>query len=1084
MKKHTFKSGLFSVVSFVSFLLIVSFLLFLDLRGAQDVSGNVGTLNLNATIGSLSFPGGIWNSSGNVGIGNTAPAAGNRLDITGKANMGTLAIGGASITASVANLNSVTGLLGTAAFTASTAYATAAQANATHTGDVTGATALTIGASKVLTGMILDGTITGADILNGTILTGDIGANTITGANILDSTILTGDIGADTILAADIAADVIGDSELFNGGAWNITSALGIMGGNVGIGTTSPGAKLEVKQGVSTALTLPLVINNGYYLPGTASGIGFLTDGTASYAKGALVYTSNGSGWNKGHFQFLQNSADDTSLVTLSNAVMTIQNSGNVGIGTTGPGYKLDVQGGAINASGGLYWNGQSLDSRYMGITSGTTNYVTKFTGATTIGNSTIFDNGTNVGIGTTAPGYKLDVQGDTNFGGHMRWNTAKDFKLIGTGDFTFDFADGDGNDYWAVWDPVHSEILTARNNGNVGIGTTAPDKKLRVWGGAVGITGSGVNGTLVLDTVAGTSLLGTNTNTNGIAINVSGNVGIGTTAPGTKLDVGGTGRFSGNVTLSNLAANRFVTSGTGGLLGTSASLAGLISSLSDVPGSTGTLNLVLNTNPQFAGIVNMNQMRIYNNTNPYIQQDTAFAATEINLRQYNSASGKYAYYGLVGTAGQLVTGSVSGDVVIRSTYSPIIFTTDGGVTQNMTIENGGYVGIGTSTPGGKLDVSGALVIGGNAAATDGTGKAIELITDTNFGGVNDDHTGIRMVANDMNGWGTVNLTIQTSTNWKTYATKYKFNGSGTAYADTGWNTFSPYLSYNYVESDKTSDDYELGDIVSLKQNSRWTVSQSNPKDSSSLHGIIVHPEGFASIPKEMKDKVWNKAEDINKMGNLVPVAHLGEASTKITSINGNTSNGDPITSSWLSGIGMKTTKPGTIVGKALESTENWNNQNCPVVHSIDAINWPEDDGSNPAKPCFRVPVSSLDNKDIIKSEYGLGDSDYIFVGKIMVFVNVSWYDPDVYFTDTGDLKIVDDSGSYSLKGKDGSTVDRIGAFAKLIVAKIQAGLIETKKLIVDDVDILKKLNELSLKVDSQQKQIEELQRKIESLKK
>ena len=42
----------------------------------------------------------------------------------------------------------------------------------------------------------------------------------------------------------------------------------------------------------------------------------------------------------------------------------------------------------------------------------GTTNYLPKFTGSGTLGNSQIFDNGTNVGIGTTSPTYKLDVTG------------------------------------------------------------------------------------------------------------------------------------------------------------------------------------------------------------------------------------------------------------------------------------------------------------------------------------------------------------------------------------------------------------------------------------------------------------------------------------------------------------------------------------------------------------------------------------------------------------------------------------------------------------------------------------------------
>jgi len=40
----------------------------------------------------------------------------------------------------------------------------------------------------------------------------------------------------------------------------------------------------------------------------------------------------------------------------------------------------------------------------------GTTNYLPKFTGASTIGNSLVYDDGTNVGIGTTSPNSKLEV--------------------------------------------------------------------------------------------------------------------------------------------------------------------------------------------------------------------------------------------------------------------------------------------------------------------------------------------------------------------------------------------------------------------------------------------------------------------------------------------------------------------------------------------------------------------------------------------------------------------------------------------------------------------------------------------------
>ena len=53
-----------------------------------------------------------------------------------------------------------------------------------------------------------------------------------------------------------------------------------------------------------------------------------------------------------------------------------------------------------------------------------TTNYILKATG-TTIGNSLIFDNGTNVGIGNTNTTYKLDVSGTGNFTGALTGTSA-----------------------------------------------------------------------------------------------------------------------------------------------------------------------------------------------------------------------------------------------------------------------------------------------------------------------------------------------------------------------------------------------------------------------------------------------------------------------------------------------------------------------------------------------------------------------------------------------------------------------------------------------------------------------------------
>ncbi len=64
-----------------------------------------------------------------------------------------------------------------------------------------------------------------------------------------------------------------------------------------------------------------------------------------------------------------------------------------------------------------------------------------------------------------------------------MKWDPGENIELRGAGEHSFDFADGDGNDRWSVYDPTHGHILVVKNTGNVGIGTTNPKAKLHVDG-------------------------------------------------------------------------------------------------------------------------------------------------------------------------------------------------------------------------------------------------------------------------------------------------------------------------------------------------------------------------------------------------------------------------------------------------------------------------------------------------------------------------------------------------------------------------------------------------------------------------
>lgn len=74
---------------------------------------------------------------------------------------------------------------------------------------------------------------------------------------------------------------------------------------------------------------------------------------------------------------------------------------------------------GAIENDGTNLYYTDNTPTRYAllttatGVTgSGTTNYVSKWTSSSALGDSLIYDNGTNVGIGTSSPSYKLDVNG------------------------------------------------------------------------------------------------------------------------------------------------------------------------------------------------------------------------------------------------------------------------------------------------------------------------------------------------------------------------------------------------------------------------------------------------------------------------------------------------------------------------------------------------------------------------------------------------------------------------------------------------------------------------------------------------
>lgn len=254
--------------------------------------------------------------------------------------------------------------------------------------------------------------------------------------------------------------------------------------GNVGIGTSAPGS--------STTATIQH----------SGSGNGEWSNGGALQLVGGTPETTDTQGLLIGvntanEYTFLQSAKHDDDY----NDIVLNPKGGNVGIGTDAPSAKMDVNGTALISNVSISDDSTSgmIGHRSLNNSSGSYALLMNSDGTTYLngngtgnpplrfridGNDKMFlDKNGNFGIGKSIPSYKLDVngviRGDSNIrmGGSDFYNsgTYLNFEQESTnGEFRFRLK----KDNSSIVD-----VFNINNNGNVGIGTTAPDEKLCVNG-------------------------------------------------------------------------------------------------------------------------------------------------------------------------------------------------------------------------------------------------------------------------------------------------------------------------------------------------------------------------------------------------------------------------------------------------------------------------------------------------------------------------------------------------------------------------------------------------------------------------
>ena len=278
-------------------------------------------------------------------------------------------------------------------------------------------------------------------------------------------------------------------------------------GGNVGIGVTGPVTKLNVAGNIAVTAT------KAYRMYNAANN---------GWGEMSFIEADNRIQFNRG----IQNSGADWRLSENSANSFVCANEGNFGIGTDSPDHKLRVNGdarlGNLHIKTSDFGSGGTGKTIYAdGAGSGVLGFIstTAFDFSNGSTSRVRIDSSGNVGIGTTTPGQKLVV------------NTTATAGVANLSDI-----DRTSGNLVRFTNPQYS------SDASMGILLRVfPDSDARQGAGIIA-SGGGTNARTNLSLFVSTDGAGTSSLSYAAltAIGLTGNVGIGTTTPSSKLQVAG----------------------------------------------------------------------------------------------------------------------------------------------------------------------------------------------------------------------------------------------------------------------------------------------------------------------------------------------------------------------------------------------------------------------------------------------------------------------------------------------------------------------------------------------------------------